>query len=49
MFLDYLFSITMNGALHRKMEYQKLLKYLKDTYGGLDHLAAKLELRTNFS
>lgn len=44
-FLDYLFSITRNGVLHRKIGYQDLLKYLKDTYEGLNHLAAKLELK----
>jgi len=44
-FLYYLFSITRNGVLHRKIMYQDLLKYLKDTYDGLNHLAAKLELK----
>lgn len=44
-FLGYLFSIIRNGALHRKIEYQDLLKYLKDTYDGLNHLAAKLKLK----
>ena len=44
-FLDYLFSITRNGELHRKIGYQDLLKYLKDTYEGLNHLVAILELK----
>ena len=44
-FLNYLFSITRNGVLHRKIAYQDLLKYLKDTYQGLNHLVAKLELK----
>jgi len=44
-FLDYLFLITRNGVLHRKIGYLNLLKYLKDTYGGLNHLSAKLELK----
>jgi len=44
-FLDYLFLITRNGDLHRKIDYHDLLKYLKDTYKGLNHLAAKLELK----
>ena len=44
-FLDYLFLITINGTLHRKIGYDDLLKYLKDTYDGLNHLAAKLELK----
>ena len=44
-FLDYLFSIAKNGVLHRKLGYLELFKYLKDTYGGLNHLAAKLELK----
>ena len=44
-FLDYLFSIAKNGALHRRLGYQDLLKYFKDTYEGLNHLVAKLELK----
>ena len=44
-FLEYLFSITRNGVLHRKMGFQDLFKYLKDTYEGLNHLATKLELK----
>ena len=44
-FLDYLFSITRNGALHRKIGYRDLLQYLKDTYDGLNHLSANLELK----
>ena len=44
-FLDYLFLIIRNGALHRKIKYPDLLKYLKDTYDGLNHLVAKLELK----
>ncbi len=44
-FLVYLFSITMNGALHRKIVKQDLFKFLKDTYNGLNHLVAKLELK----
>jgi len=43
-FLVYLFSITMNGALHRKIVKPDLFKFLKDTYNGLNHLVAKLEL-----
>ena len=44
-FLDYLFSIAKSGVLHRRLGYQDLLKYFKDTYEGLNHLVAKLELR----
>ena len=44
-FLDYLFSIAKSGVLHRVLGYLDLLKYFKDTYEGLNHLAAKLELK----
>ena len=42
-YLDYLFLMARNGTLHRMLGYKPFLKFLKETYDGLKHLAAKLE------
>ncbi len=37
-FIRYIFSLLGKGILHRKMNFQELVDYLENTFGGLGHL-----------
>ena len=37
-FIGYIFSLLGKGILHRKMNFQELVDYLDNTFGGLKHL-----------
>ncbi len=37
-FVHYVFILLCNGSLHRRMNFQEIIIFLKDTFGGLIHL-----------
>lgn len=41
-FITYIFSLLENGTLHRRMDYQDLIKYLTEIFNGFPYLTQKI-------
>ena len=43
-FILFIFSLLRNGSLHRKLEFQELVKYLEKKFNGLPYLTSYIKI-----